>query len=243
MLKKDPYLGLVIPHIPPQTLRWATIQDASWANAAEDRSQAAFLVGATTQELWDNKAAPFALVSFKSHCLKRKCASTLSSESQSMSEALAEVEWIRGVYEELINPKFDIVNWASRTRHRGLLVAGRSADPNRELSKVLTICDAKSLYDHLHSETSGCSADKRTAIEIQIIRSSLDAQDGQVRWVDHSGMYADAMTKRGGNVPLLHMLMRTGRVCITEETATLEKHKLDPKSRNSHSKSAVDPAS
>jgi hypothetical protein len=56
-------------------------------------------------------------------------------------------------------------------------------------------------------------------------------------------MYADAMTKRGGNVPLLHMLMRTGRVCITEETATLEKHKIDPKSRNSHSKSAVDPAS
>ena len=159
-----------------------------------------------------------------------------------MSEALAEVEWFRGLFEELVNPKFDIVNWSSRTRHRGLLVAARSADSNRELAELLTICDAKSLYDHLNSETAGCTADRRTAIEIQIIRSSLDAQNGEARWVDHSGMYADAMTKRNGNVPLLQMLMRTGRVCITEMAAILEKHRLDPKSRSSQAKTRVDPA-
>ncbi len=70
-----------------------------------------------------------------------------------MSEALAEVEWLRGFFEEMVNPYFDIVNWSSRTRHRGLLIAARSADPNRELAELLTICDAKSLYDHLNSET------------------------------------------------------------------------------------------
>ena len=242
ILKKDPYLGIVIPHIPPHLLRWATIQDASWANAIEDRSQGAFLVGATSPALWESKAAPFALVSYKSHALKRKCPSTLAAETQAMSEALAEVEWIRGLYEELVNPHFDIVNWSARTRHRGLLVAARSVDPTRELPQLLTICDAKSLYDHLHSETAGCTADRRTAIEIQIIRSSLDAQNGQVRWVDHSGMYADGMTKRSGNIPLLQTLMLTGRVCITEETSTLEKHRIDPKTRNSQSKTRTDPA-
>ena len=51
--------------------------------------------------------------------------------------------------------------------------------------------------------------------------------------VDHSGMYADAMTKRNGNLPLLQMLMRTGRICITAESATLEKHKADPISEES----------
>ena len=159
-----------------------------------------------------------------------------------MSEALGEVEWMRGLYEELVNPKFCIVEWSSRTRHRGLLCASRSKDPSRELQQLLSICDAKSLYDHLYSETAGCTADRRTAIEIQIIRSSLDAQDGQVRWVDHSGMYADAMTKRNGNTPLLHILQRTGKICITEESATLAKHKIDPKTRSSSLKTTKDPA-
>ena len=62
-----------------------------------------------------------------------------------------------------------------------------------------------------------------------------------VPWVDHSGMYADAMTKKNGSVPVLQMLMRTGRICITEESVTLEKHKLNPSSRSSSSKIRVDP--
>ena len=68
----------------------------------------------------------------------------------------------------------------------------------------------------------------------------MDAQGATVRSVDHSGMYADAMTKKNGNVPLLQMLMRTGRICITEEAATLKKHKLNPSSRSSSSKTRVD---
>ena len=68
-----------------------------------------------------------------------------------------------------------------------------------------------------------------------------DAQGATVRWVDHDGMYADAMTKRG-NVPLLQILMRTGRICITEEAAILGRHQLQPSSRSSSSKTRVGPA-
>ena len=191
----------------------------------------------------EEQSSTFALISHKSHALPRKAPSTLSAEAQSMSEALAEVEWIRGMYEELTHPYFNIKEWSSRTRHRGLLVASRTKDPDRELQQLLTICDAKSLYDHLSKESSGPAADRRTAIDVQIIRSSLDGQDGQVRWVDHSGMYADAMTKKNGNTPLLQILMRTAKICITEESALLEKHKCDPKTRSSSSKTTVDPTS
>ena len=111
-----------------------------------------------------------------------------------------------------VDPEFDIINWRSKTRHRGLLVAGKSTDNENSLKHVLTICDAKSLYDHLSTETSGTSSDKRTAIEIQIVRSSLEGQGAQVRWVDHIGMYTDALTKKDGNVPLIQTLMRTARV-------------------------------
>ena len=137
-----------------------------------------------------------------------------------MSEALAEVEWICGPFEELTDPNFSIVEWAARSRNLGLLIAARSSDADVRFPKVLSIGDAKSLCDHLRTETSGGANDRRTALDIQIIRASMDVQGATVRWVDHSGMYADAVTKQNGSVPLLQMLMRTGRTCITEESVT-----------------------
>ena len=98
---------------------------------------------------------PFAMLSHKSHCLKRKCSSTLAAETQITCESLAEVEWIRGLFEELTNPKFSIVEWAARSRNRGLLIAARSSDAEVRLPKVLSIGDAKRLYDHLRTETIG----------------------------------------------------------------------------------------
>ena len=127
-----------------------------------------------------------------------------------------------------------LLEWAARSRNRGLLMAARSSDAEARFPKVLSIGDTKSLYDHLRTETSGGTNDRRTAIDIQIIRTSMDAQGATVRWVDHSGMYANAMTKRNGNVPLLQMLMRTGRICITEESITLRNTKRIPRQVTVH---------
>ena len=189
-LKAEPFLGVKLPHIPIHQVRWATVQDASWANAAEDHGQGAFLVGATSPGLWNNHPSPFALVSHKAHCLKLECSSKLAAETQIMSEALAEAEWIRGLFEELTNPNFSVVEWGAGSWNRGLLIAERSSDAEVEFPKVLSIGDAKSLFDHLRTETSGGANDRRTTIDIQIIRASVDAQGATVRWVDHSGMYA-----------------------------------------------------
>ena len=71
---------------------------------------------------------PFALLSHRFHCLKRKCSSTLAAETQIMSEALAEVEWIRGLFEELTNPNFSIVEWAARSRNCGFFDSAYSSD-------------------------------------------------------------------------------------------------------------------
>ena len=81
---------------------------------------------------------------------------------------------------------------------RGLKVgeAARPKDNTSKLPELISVVDAKSLYDHLHSETAGTSNDRRTAIEVQITRSPMQAQDASVRWVDHSLMHADAMTKQ-----------------------------------------------
>ena len=56
-----------------------------------------------------------------------------------MSEALTEVEWIRGLFEELTNPSFSIVEWTAKSRNRGLLIASRSSDAAVRFPKVLSI--------------------------------------------------------------------------------------------------------
>ena len=62
-------------------------------------------------------------------------------------------------FEELTNPSFNIVEWAAKSRNRGLMMAAHSSDAQLRLPKVLSIGDAKSLCDHLHTETSGGAND------------------------------------------------------------------------------------
>ena len=88
-LKAEPFLAIRLLHIPIHKVRWATIQDTSSTNAAEDHSQVAFLVGATSRDLWDNATFRFALFIHQSHSLKRKCPSTLAAETEIMLEVLA----------------------------------------------------------------------------------------------------------------------------------------------------------
>ena len=75
-----------------------------------------------------------------------------------------------------------------------------------------------------------------------MIRASLDAQDSEIRWVDHTGMHSDVLTNQSGSVPLIQTLMRTVKICITEHFVFLVKHRLDPESRSKHAKTHYDPA-
>ena len=220
LLKSDPHLGIRIPHVPVERVRWVSVSDASWANTTEDKSQVGWLVGLADSSVSEGSQASFGLLSWKSVRAHRVIPSTLSAETYSLSQALGECEWLRGLFEEMVNPKFSIVEWASRSRHRGLLVAARTSDNTSTLKECLCVVDAKSLYDHLRNETAGMASDRRTAIEIQIVRGSLDAQCGEIKWVGHPGMYADCLTKRNGNHPLMQHLLRTGRLAITKDAVS-----------------------
>ena len=81
-LQENPELGINLPAIPLKDIKWASIQDASWNNAKENHSQAAYIAGVTTQALWEHKKAPFGILSYRSHKLPRKVPSTLAAEYQ-----------------------------------------------------------------------------------------------------------------------------------------------------------------
>ena len=76
-LKPEPFLGIKLPHVPVHKLRWATLHPGLTLPRITVKEP--FLVGAISP-------------------------GTLAAETQIMSEALAEVEWSRGLFEELTNP-------------------------------------------------------------------------------------------------------------------------------------------
>ena len=88
-LQDDPELGVIILAIPLKDVNWASVQDVSWNNVKENHSQAWYIAGVATKALWENKKAPFGILSYKSNKMPRKVPSTLAAEAQSMSNGTA----------------------------------------------------------------------------------------------------------------------------------------------------------
>ena len=50
-------------------------------------------------------------------------------------------------------------------------VLGQNVEPQRD---VILVTDAKAVYDHLRNEIGGGAADKRVALELNLLRSKLE---------------------------------------------------------------------
>ena len=80
----------------------------------------------------------------------------------------------------------------------------------------ICVVDAKSLFDHLTKETTGITADKRTGLEMQVIRQTLAETGTKVKWMPHPQMVVDYLTKRQGNAQPLLDLLDSGILKVTE---------------------------
>lgn len=58
-LKENPKIGMFLPSIALKDVVWACIQDVSRRDTGEGHSQAGFIVGVTTKDLWEHKKAPY----------------------------------------------------------------------------------------------------------------------------------------------------------------------------------------
>ena len=114
--------------------------------------------------------------------------STLAAESQSLSKGLGELSWSVTVYKDLTTEHFDLKEWQSALRDQRMMSLNR-VDCDETLKQSLCVVDAKSLFDHLVKETVGCTDDKRTAIEMQVIRQSMQETNAIIKWVPHPKMF------------------------------------------------------
>ena len=107
-LKQTPDVVLRIIPIDPACGIWMSIADASMANV-DNKSQGGFIMAMADRSILDGQKAAFSINSWKSHRLKRVVKATLGSEALAMDDALAEIEWLRAFWHEVMDPASTVV--------------------------------------------------------------------------------------------------------------------------------------
>jgi hypothetical protein len=221
-LYKD--IGIRVRPIAPQDLCIVVSSDAAWANASDDegthKSQAGYVVMTTNRKMLQGHECEFTMVSWKSHTLKRRTISTLSAETQGIVESAAVACWYRYLLAEFFYShlvRAGTVDWETML----------------EPLEFGVITDAKSVYDALTNSASSSTTDKRTAIDLAIIREYLRRHNGCVRWIDGTVQLADSLTKHMA-ADFLRSVLQRGRYQLNEEFDTLnlrQKAKQDKQKR------------
>ena len=90
--------------------------------------------------------------------------------------------------------------------NREIQITAIMKEPESTIQELLAVTDAKQLYDNLNREQY-TGAEKRSALEICVIRDSLQSLGGACRWVPHEENPVDCMTQiKRNSVRLLQMM-------------------------------------
>ena len=168
--------------IPVKRLRLCLHTDAAFGNAKDKGTQAGYIVGVTDDLLQQGEQAMWSPAAWRSYRLKRVVGATFGGETQALMDGLGHAEWI-GCH--LAEGTFLIFHYRREARGRFL-----------KKFELQAIVDCKSVYDHLQQYASpGSASDKRVAIDLVIIRETLQRIHGVIRWCPTWLQLAHALTK------------------------------------------------
>jgi len=136
-------------------------------------------------EMLQGKQAVCNLLHWKSGKLHRTVGSMLAAETQSLVRGVGDLLWMMVMYE--------LMNWRRHVQKLGYSAFGKT-EASEQVESVLAIVDAKSVYDLLANETGG-GANRRTALDVHMLREELGELHGKVRWIDHMHMLADCLKR------------------------------------------------
>ena len=214
--KQEKQLGVTFKPINLADLTVSCHSDAAWANVGT-HTQAGYGIAFCEKQMQEGKLSSWCPVAWRSYKLSRAVSSTLGAESQAFSVASSTVEWLMLLLAEMLDGPLQIDKCREALSRR----------------KPILITDCKSLCDHLHSPSSPTSIeDRRTSIDVVIIRESVRAMQAFVRWVPTSHMLADALTKDAGDpIDLLRACLKNGAYQISEETVVLQQQAEEKQER------------
>jgi len=134
------------------------------------------------------------IAAWKSYKLKRCTVNTLSAECQSMLQGIGQVHWHRFMLCETMGAEMELNTWEDQLRQ----------------VPFIAVTDSRSLYDTITKcrNSSAHIDDKRTAIDLSILKGDLVRTKGQVRWIEGKNMISDSLTKRMSSVFLRGIMSR-----------------------------------
>ena len=188
------YVFTIRCHGPLEALRIGVYCDAAWSVRPDGSSQGGMLMFlANADEVSGEHPFPLTVIDWSSKKLVRMCRSSLSAEAQSATIAIDELEWAKVFFAAMLNPFIPIQE--DQTMH--------------VFQESPVITDAKALYDSALSVTPGLKlSERRTAIEISILRERLKAAKGEFKWGNSLQQLADGLTKPSAKDALAHTLSR-----------------------------------
>ena len=142
------------------------------------------------------------ITSWKSTRLKRKTVNTLSAECQALITGIGNIHWHRYILLEALGHDMSTQEWETK------------------LSSIpfVSVVDSRSLFDCINKMVCTFSQieDKRTAIDLAILKDDMHKTGGHLRWVEGSNMITDPLTKRTSS-DFLRLVCRTGYWSLTSE--------------------------
>eukprot|EP00971_Amphidinium_carterae_P351902 6492329-Amphidinium_carterae.1 len=200
-------ISIKFPSIPVDAIRFACTADSAWANTPDLSSHMGYMIFASDQTLDQNQNAPFVPLMWKAHKQKRKAASTLSAEAMATGVGLGSLDWLRVLFEEIAHCGFKLEHWEHA-------ISGRPA---------VVLTDCKSVFDSLNQLwSSAARTDKRTSIDLAIIRETLTRDASRIRWIDTRFQLVDSLTKRKAPADTLREAIKSGSYRIVQEALALK---------------------
>ena len=141
------------------------------------------------------------ITAWRSTRLKRKTVNTLSAECQALIAGIGQVHWHRFLLLEVTGSNMTDQDWEHRL----------AAIP------YVAVVDSKSLYDCMNRLvcTYAQVEDKRTAIDVAILKDDLQKTGGHLRWIEGDNMIADSLTKKMNN-SFLRSICNSGKWTLSK---------------------------
>ena len=206
-------VGLHYQHDPTynhnQLPTFIVFSDAALATREDLSSQGGYLILAAHPRILDGETVPIQVVDWSSKKLTRVSRSSLNSEAQAAATAVDALEFVKTFYALMLDPRRD----------------PRQDSTMQDLGMSALVVDAKALYDAAVKDGLSSVTDKRTAIEVTVIKERMRACGAMWRWVSSERQLADGLTKEQARKVLADALRSGTLRLVHDPTFTAAKKK------------------
>ena len=203
-------------------LRFVTYSDASFATREKQHSQKGHLVIATDKGIFEKQTVISSPIAWSSKKIDRVVASTLAAETYALSNAIDGMEWIRILWQWIVDTN---CNWR------------KPADCLKSAPKSIAVVDCKSLFDVIVKNTTPQCKEHRTLLEAIVIKDRVQAGT-QMHWVHSAAQLADSLTKVM-DTSTLRSYLKHRRCCLHDMQAVLQ-DRADKKQQKTWLKSQIE---